>query len=317
MAPPHAPGPASRRMVIATRRSRLALWQAQYVKAQLEALYPDMRVELLPMSTQADEMLDMPLDRAGGKGLFVKELESALLEGRADIAVHSMKDVPVELPPGFVLAAITARDDPRDAIVSPAHAGLEALPRGAIVGTSSLRRRAQIAERHPGLDIRALRGNVDTRLAKLDRGEYAAIVLAATGLKRLGLESRIRAYLPVQECVPAAGQAALGIECLAARAELVALLAPLAARDAALCVRAEREVNRALGGNCSIPLGAYAEARGDTMHLRAIVAAVDGTRAARAECAGPASAPEALGSRVADMLRREGAEAILAALGAG
>lgn len=299
---------------IATRRSRLALWQAEHVKERLEKLHSGLRVSLVPLSTRGDEVLDTSLAKIGGKGLFVKELESALAEGRADLAVHSMKDVPAELPPGYALAAILEREDPRDAFVSPGHGGLAALPAGAVVGTSSLRRQAQIAARHPGLQIRPLRGNLDTRIAKLDRGEYAAIVLAAAGLKRLGLEARIRSYLSVEESLPAAGQAALGIECLAARADVAALVAPL--RDAAsdACVLAEREVNRALGGSCTIPLGAFAELQSGRLRLRALVASPDGARIARAEGEGESARPEELGLRVAGMLRERGAMEILAAL---
>ncbi|MCC6210673.1 MAG: hydroxymethylbilane synthase [Burkholderiales bacterium] len=303
---------------IATRRSRLALWQAEHVESRLAELHPGLRVSLVPLSTRGDEVLDQSLAKIGGKGLFVKELEAALAEGRADLAVHSMKDVPAELPEGYALAAILEREDPRDAFVSPGHASLAALPAGAVVGTSSLRRQAQIAARHPGLRILPLRGNLDTRVAKLDRGEYAAIVLAAAGLKRLGLESRIRGYLSLDESLPAAGQAALGIECLAARTDVVALVAPLRDATAEACVRAEREVNRALGGNCTIPLGAYAEQAagpaGSRLRLRALVASPDGTRVARAEGEGDAVRPEALGLRVAGMLRERGATEILAAL---
>jgi hydroxymethylbilane synthase len=304
----------SERVVIATRRSRLALWQAEHVKARLEALHAGLRAELLPLSTRGDELLETTLAKAGGKGLFVKELEAALAERRADLAVHSMKDVPVELPPGLVLAAITAREDPRDAFVSARYASFAQLPAGAVVGTSSLRRQAQIAERHPRLEVRPLRGNLDTRLAKLDRGDYAAIVLAAAGLKRLGLASRIRGYLEVEESLPAAGQAALGIECLAQRADLLRLLAPLADTEAGACVRAERAVNRALGGNCAIPLGAFAVQSGARLRLRALVASPDGRRIARADCEGDAAAPETLGERAAQLLRERGAEEILAAL---
>jgi hydroxymethylbilane synthase len=304
----------SERVVIATRRSRLALWQAEHVKARLEALHPGLRAELLPLSTRGDELLEATLAGAGGKGLFVKELEAALAGGRADLAVHSMKDVPVELPPGFALAAITAREDPRDAFVSTRFGSLAGLPAGAVVGTSSLRRQAQIAERFPALEVRPLRGNLDTRLAKLDRGDYAAIVLAAAGLKRLGLGARIRGYLEIEESLPAAGQAALGIECLAGRDDLVRLLAPLADAEADACVRAERAVNRALGGNCAIPLGAFALQRGARLRLRALVASPDGRRVARAECEGDAAAPEALGERAAQLLRERGAVEILAAL---
>ena len=301
---------------IATRRSRLALWQAEHVKARLEKIQPRLAVELVPLSTRGDELLDVSLAKVGGKGLFVKELEAALAEDRADIAVHSMKDVPAELPPGFVLGAILEREDPRDALVSSNYASLGELPAGAVLGTSSLRRQAQIAARYPSLDIQPLRGNVDTRIAKLDRGEYAAIVLAAAGLRRLGLEARIRCCLSVEESLPAAGQAALGIECLEGRSDLRALLQPLIDVPASACVRAEREVNRALGGSCTIPLGAFAELAGGNLRMRAIVASPDGKRIARAELTGDPAQPEALGLRVAGLLRERGALEILAALGA-
>jgi len=299
---------------IATRRSRLALWQAEHVKARLEALRPALRVELLALSTRGDELLDVSLAKAGGKGLFVKELETAMAQGRADIAVHSMKDVPAQLPPGFMLAAVLAREDPRDAFVSLTHENLAALPAGAVVGTSSLRRQAQIAARHPALEIRPLRGNLDTRIAKLDRGDYAAIVLAAAGLKRLGLAARIRSTLSVDESLPAAGQAALGIECLDTRDDLLDLLRPLEDANASACVHAERQVNLALGGSCTIPLGAYAEITGGRMRLRALVASPDGRRTVRAEGEGEIEEAEALGLRVAALLRERGAEEILAAL---
>jgi hydroxymethylbilane synthase len=305
-----------RSLRIATRRSRLALWQAEHVKRRLEALHPGLQVSLVPLSTRGDELLEVSLAKEGGKGLFVKELETALADGRAEIAVHSMKDVPAELPPGYALAAILAREDPRDAFVSVHHAKLAELPAGAVLGTSSLRRQAQIAARHPGLEIRPLRGNVETRIAKLDRGDYAAIVLAAAGLKRLGLEARMRGTLSVEECLPAAGQAALGIECLAAREDVRAATAPLQDAAASACVRAERAVNRALGGSCTIPLGAYAEQTGDRLRLRALVAAPDGRRIARAEGEGAAAQPEELGLRVAGLLRERGATEILADLGA-
>lgn len=302
------------RIVIATRRSALALWQAGHVKGRLEALHPGLRVELLPLSTRGDELPGASLAQAGGKGLFVKELEAALAEGRAELAVHSMKDVPVGLPAGYRIAAITAREDPRDVFVSVYHAALDALPAGAAVGTSSLRRQAQIAARRPDLEVRPLRGNVETRLAKLERGEYAGIVLAAAGLKRLGLEGRIRAFLAPEQCLPAPGQGALGIECLEARSEIAALAASLADADSTACVRAEREVNRALGGSCTIPLAAFAERAGTQLRLRALVASLDGRRVARAECVGDAARPEALGGRAAGLLRGQGAEEILAGL---
>ena len=302
------------RLVIATRRSRLALWQAEHVKARLEAAHRGLRVELLALSTRGDELLEVSLAKEGGKGLFIKELEAALAEGRADLAVHSMKDMPAELPPGFALAAICDREDPRDAFVSARFASLAELPAGAVVGTSSLRRQAQVAARRPDLVIRALRGNVETRLAKLDRGDYAAVVLAAAGLARLGLEGRIRGRLSLEDSLPAPGQAALGIECLAAREDARALAGALADPVAAACVRAEREVSRALGGNCAVPLAAHAVFADARLRLRALVAAPDGRRMARAECEGDAADPEALGARAAALLRERGATEILAAL---
>ena len=301
---------------IATRRSRLALWQAEHVKQRLAALHPGLAVELVPLSTRGDELLEVSLAKEGGKGVFVKELETALADRRADIAVHSMKDLPAELPQGYVLAAVLARDDPRDAFVSVKYENLAALPAGAAVGTSSLRRQAQIAARYPRLEIRPLRGNVDTRVAKLDRGEYAAIVLAAAGLKRLGLEARVRSYLEIEESLPAAGQAALGIEALSANRPVLQLVAPLQEAGTSACVRAERAVNRALGGSCTIPLGAYAVLEAGRLSLRALVASPDGKRIARAEGEGEATQPEALGERVAALLRERGAGQILAALGA-
>jgi hydroxymethylbilane synthase len=311
--------PATRnveRVVIATRRSRLAMWQAEHVKQRLHALYPRLEVGLLPLSTRGDELLEVRLDSAGGKGLFVKELEAAMVDGRADVAVHSMKDVPVELPEGFVLAAITAREDPRDALVSNRFAALDELPDGAVVGTASLRRAAQIAERRPGLMIRTLRGNLDTRLAKLDRGEYDAVVLAAAGLRRLGLAARIRMLLEPAQSLPAAGQGALGIECRSADRALCELLAPLGDAASEVCVRAERAVNRALGGNCAVPLGAYAELQGTRLRLRALLASPDGRRIARADRTGDAAEPERLGDQTAQALREQGASEILAQLAA-
>lgn len=300
-----------KKLVIATRRSRLAMWQAEHIKEKLEALHKGLQVELLPLSTRGDELLDRRLDDAGGKGLFVKELETALAEARADLAVHSMKDVPAELPPGFSIAAIPAREDPRDVLVSKRFASLAEMPAGGTIGTSSLRRSAQIVERYPALDIRLLRGNVDTRLAKLDRGDYDAIVLAVAGLKRLGLEARATARLSADEMLPAPGQGALGMECLAAREEVVALLAPLADGSTTACVLAERAVSRALGGNCSLPLAAFAQANMDNMRLRALVASADGRRVVRCELEGDIADPLALGERAAQELRRQGASEIL------
>jgi hydroxymethylbilane synthase len=300
-----------KKLVIATRRSRLALWQAQHIAGRLQAAHAGLSVDLLPMSTRGDELIDRRLDEAGGKGLFVKELENAMSEGRADLAVHSMKDMPADLPPGFVLAAITAREDPRDALISSRYKTLAEMPDGATLGTSSLRRQAQIVERHPGLEVRLLRGNVDTRIAKLDRGDYDAIVLAAAGLTRLGLEARITARLDAEEMLPAPGQGALGIECLATSKDLLALLAPLADAASAACVRAERTVSRALGGSCTLPLAAFAQMAGNRLRLRALVASSDGKRVVRSEREAGAADPEALGSQVAEDLRRQGADAIL------
>ncbi len=300
------------RLTIATRRSRLALWQAEHVRAELGRIHPGLAVELLPMSTRGDEVLDRSLEQIGGKGLFVKELETAMTEGRADLAVHSMKDLPAELPEGFVLAAICAREDPRDALVSRRFASLAELPSGAVVGTSSLRRAAQVRERYPALEIALLRGNVETRIAKLDRGEYDAIVLAVAGLVRLGLAERIRSRLSLEESVPAPGQGALGIECLAARKDVQQMLAPLADPATALCVRAERAVSRALGGSCTLPLGAYAVLHERTLSLSALVASADGRRVLRVQASG--GDPEQVGAQAARALRDQGAEAILGAL---
>lgn len=299
-------------VVIATRRSRLALWQAQHVKQRLEALHAGLCVELLPLSTRGDELLDRRLDQVGGKGLFVKELENALAERRADLAVHSMKDVPAELPPGFVLGSVMQREDPRDALVSNSFKSIAEMKAGALVGTSSLRRAAQIAQRHPRLEMRLLRGNVETRLARLDRGEYDAIILAVAGLVRLGLESRIRSRLDLDDSLPAPGQGALGIECLAGRADVLSLLEALNHSATARCVQVERSVSRALGGSCTVPLGAYAEETTSGLRLRALVASLDGRRIARADCEG--SDPAALAAAAVAELRRQGASEILSAL---
>lgn len=301
-----------KKLVIATRRSRLALWQAEHIQKELQRLHSGLTVELLPMSTKGDEILDRSLESVGGKGLFVKELESAMADGRADLAVHSIKDVPADLPQGFVLAAISAREDPRDALVSNRYATLAEMPRGAVLGTSSLRRAAQVRERHPGLEVKLLRGNVETRVAKLDRGEYDAIVLAVAGLVRLGLAARIRSRLSLEESLPAPGQGALGIECLAAREDIQQMLAPLADAATAQCVRAERAVSRALGGSCTLPLGAYAVMHDGKLDLTALVASEDGRRVLRARAAG--SDPEEVGARAARSLRDQGADAVLGAL---
>ncbi|HEX9178877.1 MAG TPA: hydroxymethylbilane synthase [Burkholderiales bacterium] len=305
------------RVVIATRESALALWQARHVQARLAGLYPQTEFALLGMTTRGDQMLDSPLSRIGGKGLFVKELEQAMEEGRADIAVHSMKDVPMVLPPGFTLGAIGEREDPRDAFVAARFRCLEELPAGSVVGTASLRRESQLRARFPGLQIATLRGNVQTRLRKLDEGQYAAIILAAAGLKRLGLSGRITAILPPEESLPAVGQGALGIECREGRPDLEVLLAPLNHDATARCVRAERAMSRALAGSCQVPLGGFAEISRGRMRMRGFVATPDGTRMARAEAEGDPAAPEELGARLAQTLKSLGAEEILAQLEAG
>jgi hydroxymethylbilane synthase len=309
--------PMPSKLIIASRESRLAMWQAEHVRDRLAALYPQTSVEILGMTTRGDQILDRTLSKVGGKGLFVKELEIAMAEGRADLAVHSLKDVPMELPEGFALAAVLEREDPRDAFVSNDYASLDALPDGAVVGTSSLRRQSLIAARYPHLVIKPLRGNLDTRLAKLDRGDYAAIILAAAGLKRLGLPQRIRALLPPEMSLPAAGQGAMAIEITSGAradgADLVALLAPLNHLDTARAVAAERKVSKVFGGSCQIPLAAHATVQGATMHLRAMVATPDGKRSASAELSGAADKPEQLGQRVSELLQQQDADAILAA----
>jgi hydroxymethylbilane synthase len=308
--------PQPSKLIIASRESRLAMWQAEHVRDRLLSLYPQCSVEILGMTTRGDQILDRALSKVGGKGLFVKELEVAMLEGRADLAVHSLKDVPMDLPEGFALAAVLEREDPRDAFVSNHYASLADLPDGAVVGTSSLRRQALIAARYPKLVIKPLRGNLDTRLGKLDRGDYAAIILAAAGLKRLGLPQRIRALLEPEHSLPAAGQGAMAIEIVdGARADgvdLRAVLAPLNHRDTARAVAAERKVSKVFGGSCQVPLAAHATVDGATMHLRAMVATPDGTRSASAELSGPADAPELLGEGVAELLQQQDAAAILA-----
>lgn len=305
------------RLVIATRASRLALWQAHHVKAQLQALYPDCQVELLELTTKGDQILDRTLSKVGGKGLFVKELEAALLDGRADLAVHSLKDVPVDLGPPFALPIIMERADPRDAFVSGQAACLADLPDGAVVGTSSLRREAQIRAAYPALQVQPLRGNLDTRLSKLDAGQYAAIVLAAAGLQRLGMEGRIRSFLSTDESLPSAGQGALGIEIMDERADLRAWLAPLACARTTACAVAERAVSRVLGGSCQVPLAAYAEADDDNMlHVRALVGRPDGRLILRAQQSGPIAEAQSIGREVARQLQAQGGQAIVDALSA-
>ncbi|MGE4242807.1 hydroxymethylbilane synthase [Ramlibacter sp.] len=296
-------------LTIATRESRLALWQAEHVRALLRERGAS--VELLGMTTRGDQILDRTLSKVGGKGLFVKELETALEEGRADLAVHSLKDVPMELPEGFALACVLEREDPRDAFVSVRHESLAALPQGAVVGTSSLRRVVLLRALRPDLRIEPLRGNLDTRLRKLDDGQYDAIVLAAAGLKRLGLESRIRAVFGTNDMLPAAGQGALGIEVRADRADVAALLAPLAHHATSLCVAAERAVSRAMGGSCSMPLAAHARLDGELLVLQAAWGDVDVPgpllRASGAAAIADVEAAARLGGQVAKQLRDAGA----------
>ncbi|WP_333608443.1 hydroxymethylbilane synthase [Arsukibacterium sp.] len=299
---------------IATRKSALALWQAEFVKAELLRHHPLLTVELVPMSTQGDKILDTPLAKIGGKGLFVKELETAILEGRADIAVHSMKDVPVEFPPGLMLSTICQREDPRDAFVSNLFSSLSALPPGAVVGTSSLRRQCQLKALRPDLQVRDLRGNVNTRLAKLDNGEYAAIILAAAGLIRLGFEQRITDLLPVTSSLPANGQGAVGIECRTDDLAVQQLLAPLEHLATRHCVLAERAMNRQLQGGCQVPIGAYAEITDGQLWLRGLVGSLDGCQIIRHQLEGPAENAEQLGEQLAQVLLAEGAGDILAAV---
>ncbi|AJR01555.1 Porphobilinogen deaminase [Enterobacteriaceae bacterium bta3-1] len=296
---------------IATRQSPLALWQAYYVRDHLQAHWPDLTVELVPMVTRGDVLLDTPLAKVGGKGLFVKELELALLDGRADIAVHSMKDVPVAFPEGLGLVTICEREDPRDAFVSPKYARLEDLPEGSIVGTSSLRRQCQLREIRPDLIVRDLRGNVGTRLAKLDNGDYDAIILAAAGLKRLELEERIRYALPPEQSLPAVGQGAVGIECRLNDVQTQALLAPLNDIDTATRVSAERAMNTRLEGGCQVPIGSYSELNGDEIWLRALVGKPDGTLIIRGERRGPRAKAAELGVSLAEELLERGAREIL------
>ena len=296
-------------ITIATRESRLALWQAEHVKALLEQR--GHRVTLLGMTTRGDQILDRSLSKVGGKGLFVKELEVALEEGRADIAVHSLKDVPMDLPEGFALGCVMEREDPRDAFVSPHHASLAELPPGAVVGTSSLRRVVLLRALRPDLKIEPLRGNLDTRLRKLDEGQYAAIILAAAGLKRLGLAERIRAVFEPTEMLPAAGQGALGIEVRADRADLVEALSPLAHQTTWLAVTAERAVSRAMGGSCSMPLAAFATFSGEYLQLNAAWGEPEGSavlvRARSADAVADLATAATLGEQVAAKLRAGGA----------
>ncbi len=304
-----------RQLVIATRESALAVWQAEHVRDQLVRHYPFCEVTLLGLTTQGDRIVDQPLADIGGKGLFIKELEQAMSDGRADLAVHSLKDVPMDMPPGFVLAAILKREDPRDAWVSNRFPSLAELPAHSIVGTSSLRREAQLRERYPLIEVKPLRGNVNTRLKKLDDGQYAAIILAAAGLKRLGFAYRIAATLDPDDSLPAVGQGALAIECRADRAGLVAALASLADGATTLATTAERAFGQRLGGSCHTPLAALAEWEGDQLRVRGLIASRDGLRVLRGERMGAASdaeAARALGDELGVELLKRGAAEILA-----
>jgi len=306
--------PAPKKLVIASRESALAMWQARHIQSRLQALYPETEVSILGMTTTGDQILDTPLAKVGGKGLFVKELETALADGRADLAVHSMKDVPMNLPEGFVLAATGEREDARDAFVSNHFASLEDLPAGSIVGTSSLRRQSQLQARFPHLKIESLRGNLQTRLRKLDEGQYAAIILAAAGLIRLELGSRIRQLITPQQSIPAVGQGALGIEISASRTDMIAVLAPLNHADTQVCVEAERGMSRTLAGSCTVPLGAYAVCEGDNIRITGFVASVDGKQMLVETATGSRNDAEALGKTLANQLIAQGADKILAAL---
>lgn len=306
--------PTPEKLVIASRESALAMWQARHIQSRLQALYPDTEVTILGMTTTGDQILDTPLAKVGGKGLFVKELETALADGRADLAVHSMKDVPMNLPQGFMLAATGEREDPRDAFVSNDFASLEELPANSIVGTSSLRRQSQLQARFPHLKIESLRGNLQTRLRKLDEGQYAAIILAAAGLIRLELGHRIRQFIAPEQSIPAVGQGALGIEISSSRPDLIAVLAPLNHADTQVCVEAERGMSRALAGSCTVPLGAYATCEGDNIRITGFVASVDGRQMLVETATGNRQQAEALGQKLAAQLIAQGADKILAAL---
>ena len=297
---------------IATRKSPLALWQAYFVRDQLLAHHDDLEVELVKMTSKGDKILDVPLAKVGGKGLFVKELEAGLLAGDADIAVHSMKDVPVEFPEGLHLAIICEREDPRDAFVSNNYEQLDDLPEGAIVGTSSLRRQSQLLKYRPDLNIKFLRGNVNTRLQKLDDGEYDAIILAAAGLIRLEMKDRIRSYLTTEQSLPAMGQGAVGIECRIDDEQTHQLIAPLAHEQTTIRLTAERALNKRLEGGCQVPIGGFAELNGEQLSMRAFVGSPDGKQLIEGAVSGVATEAEQLGIQLADDLLSRGAREILA-----
>lgn len=305
---------ATKTLRIATRKSPLAMWQAEFVKAALEAVHPDLDVKLIPFVTKGDIILDTPLAKVGGKGLFVKELENAMLSDEADIAVHSMKDVPMEFPEGLGLSTICEREDPRDAFVSNHYQRIEDLPAGAVVGTSSLRRQCQLRASRPDLIVKDLRGNVNTRLAKMDAGEYDAIILAAAGLLRLEMPERIASYISPEQSLPAVGQGAVGIECRLDDSETIALLAPLDHAATRIRVLAERAVNNTLEGGCQVPIGSYAELDGDKIYLRALVGSPDGSTMLHREIRGASQDAEKLGVELAQALLDAGAKSILEAV---
>src|SRR3990167_8791042 len=300
-----------RHLIIATRQSPLALCQAELTKAMLLALHPSLSIELLGITTQADKHLDVTLTTIGGKGLFVKELEEALLAGRADIAVHSMKDVPMELPSGLCLPVISERQNARDVFLSKQYASLAQLPRGARLGTASLRRQAQVCAIRPDIELRDLRGNIHTRINRLDQGDFDAIILASAGIKRMELEGRIRSYFSVAEMLPAAGQGALGIECREEDEHVKAMIAPLNHAITHICVLAERSLCRRLGGGCQLPVASYAEIHHDVLILHGLVASRDGLHILRAQQQGTSAHAESIGIRVAEVLLQQGADKIL------
>ncbi len=306
--------PALKKLRIATRKSALALWQANFVADALKSLYPDLNIELVKLVSQGDKLLESPLAKIGGKGLFVKELEHALLNNEADIAVHSMKDVPMHLPDNLCLPVICKREDPRDAFVSNRFCSLDELPEGAVVGTSSLRRQCQLLASRPDISIRFLRGNVNTRLSKLDAGEYDAIILASAGLLRLGFNHRIKMHLSVKQSIPAAGQGAIGIEVHSGREEIQALIAPLHHKQTACCVEAERTVNRVLNGSCQVPIASFSTINEDRLFLRGLVGMPDGSRILKAETKVGINEHFKAGDLVAKQLLDQGANEILATL---
>ncbi len=297
---------------IATRKSPLALWQAYFIRDELLARHKDLQVELVKMVSKGDKILDVPLAKVGGKGLFVKELEEGLLAGDADIAVHSMKDVPVEFPEGLQLAVICEREDPRDAFVSNTFSKLDDMPSGSVVGTSSLRRQSQLLKNRPDLQIKFLRGNVNTRLKKLDDGEYDAIILASAGLIRLEMKDRITSYLSVEQSLPAMGQGAVGIECRIDDEQTLQLIAPLAHKETTIRLTAERALNKRLEGGCQVPIGGYAVLEGEHLSMRAFVGSPDGKKIVEGSVEGPAEDAEKMGIELADDLLSRGAKEILA-----